>query len=129
MPVSVRRGYLPALSLPLGTAGALAAGSLAAAPTVCPFRICTGQACPGCGMTRGIAAALRGDLPLSVRYHPLAMVVGAQLMVAWIVYLRVGANGWPDLLRRAVPLLWLNVVALLITWVLRWHLGLLDLVV
>ena len=31
-------------------------------PTICPFALTTGMACPGCGMTRAAAQLLRGDL-------------------------------------------------------------------
>lgn len=41
---------------------------LGALPDLCPERR-AGGACPGCGLTRGIATALRGDLESSRRFH------------------------------------------------------------
>jgi len=31
-------------------------------PTFCPFALCTGMACPGCGMTRPTSYLIRGEI-------------------------------------------------------------------
>ena len=53
-------------------------------PTFCPFALCTGTACPGCGMTRATSALIRGDVDLALSYHPLVVLVVAQVVIGWI---------------------------------------------
>ena len=36
----------------------------------CPFQSATGLPCPGCGLTRGTAAFLRGDFQQATAFHP-----------------------------------------------------------
>lgn len=72
-------------------------------PTVCPFALCTGMACPGCGMTRAASHLIRGDLHTALTYHPL---------VPLIAILSVGGWAW-YLLRRSgrvqpLPTRWVN---------------------
>jgi hypothetical protein len=75
------------------TSPALVMGLLALAhpgddgPTVCPFALLTGVACPGCGMTRAAAALVRGDLTTAVGYHPMVIVFAVLGMGAWVWYL------------------------------------------
>lgn len=106
---------------------AVAVGTRLDLPVVCPFRLCTGHACPGCGLTRATGSLLRGDVAASLRFHPLAFVLVMQLAVvgAAVVWQQVSLA---DLLRRNPWLVWVNIAALLGTWVVRWRLGLLDLV-
>lgn len=89
-------------------------------PTFCPFALCTGTACPGCGMTRAASAFLHGDLALALAYHPLVPLLLTQGVVAW---------GWYALQRRrlvAAPRRLLvnavligTTVALIAVWVFR----------
>lgn len=37
----------------------------------CPIQLATGHPCPTCGVTRAVRLALRGDLDMSLRTHPL----------------------------------------------------------
>jgi hypothetical protein len=53
---------------------------------VCFFRLSTGVACPGCGLTRGIAALLRADFSVSWSLHPLAWPAALQLTIAWLIW-------------------------------------------
>jgi hypothetical protein len=56
--------------------------------TTCPLRLVTGIPCPFCGMTRGVVAAVHGDLISSLVLNPGAIVVlilGIGLLVAWRV--------------------------------------------
>lgn len=46
-------------------------------PTLCPFALMTGIACPGCGMSRALAWLVRGDFGTAVTYHPLAPMLAA----------------------------------------------------
>ncbi len=56
-------------------------------PTLCPFALFTGIACPGCGMTRAAATLMRGDVGAALTYHPLVPLVVAQLLAGWVWYL------------------------------------------
>lgn len=94
-------------------------------PVLCPFRLCTGYACPGCGLTRSALAVVRGDLETAWRYHPFVFVLVVELAVVAAV-LWYSGSGW--LRRHIVPIVSLNGAALLSLWVTRWHLGLLDVV-
>lgn len=97
-------------------------------PVLCPFRICTGHACPGCGLTRSIGALLRGDLDLSFRYHPLGLVLAVQVIVIVAIYAMRPQLTASDLLARSQVLIWANVAVLGAVWAVRWQLGLLDFV-
>ncbi len=37
----------------------------------CPLKLLTGVSCAGCGMTRALFAALKGDFSMAFYYHPL----------------------------------------------------------
>lgn len=98
-------------------------------PTLCPFALCTGTACPGCGMTRAASALLRGDFDIAVAYHPLVPLVLAQALVAWGWYVlrqrgRVGAP------RRGLvnAALMATAVALIGVWLFRLASGTLPVV-
>ena len=84
-------------------------------PTLCPFARCTGLACPGCGMTRAVAALLRGDLSRSWDRHPLAGIVALEVMAAWW-WLRK-RQSLPGLVVKAGVAL--NAAAFLAVWVWR----------
>ncbi|HEV8237897.1 MAG TPA: DUF2752 domain-containing protein [Thermoanaerobaculia bacterium] len=78
------------LWLGLGAAGAalfFAAGwiGLPSGPvyTVCAFRRLTGIPCPGCGLTRAMAALARGELLLALHFHPFAPLVLAEAAALW----------------------------------------------
>lgn len=60
--------------------------------TICPFALCTGTACPGCGMTRAASTLIRGDLSGALTYHPLIPLILAQLVVGWFWFVlqRIG---------------------------------------
>lgn len=112
----------PVLVAGLGTASA-AAVTLAAldGPTMCPFRLCTGAACPGCGLTRSALTLLQGEVATSVRFHPLLIVFVAQALIA----LALGRTLRTRLLPVAIAA---NGVLFVAVWLVRWRLGLLDFV-
>ena len=39
---------------------------------VCPLQAATGLPCPGCGLTRGTTALLRGDVQQALAFHPFS---------------------------------------------------------
>lgn len=55
-------------------------------PTVCPFALTTGTACPGCGLTRAASYLVKGDLSTAFLYHPLVPLIGMQLLGGWVWY-------------------------------------------
>ncbi|GEM_PF-1487582 len=65
---------------------------------VCGFRRLTGLPCPGCGMTRGISALLKGDWRLAVHFNPFAPIVCFISIVWWIRSLSA-VMGWHRLMR------------------------------
>ena len=42
---------------------------------ICPFRLCFGVSCPGCGLTRGSLALLEGDWEHMFLCHPLTPIL------------------------------------------------------
>mgnify|MGYP001818937247 CR=1 FL=1 len=54
----------------------------------CPIMGATGCRCPGCGMTRGVAALGRGDFAGSFALHPftLAFAAGWLVLVAYELF-------------------------------------------
>lgn len=120
--------WITGLGVPAVGAITVALTTAAALPTLCPFRLCTGHACPGCGLTRGVSAAVRGDFGLSIRYHPMAILVAVQLAALWMTFLIAGPQRWRKLAPTAGVLAVVNMVALTVLWVVRWRLGLLEFV-
>jgi hypothetical protein len=86
----------------------------------CPSAILFGVACPLCGLTRGVARLVRGDVGASLGFHPLAWLVLAVAVAAWVAWLGRRAGWWSGgtawFSRRTVPGLF---VALAVTWLVR----------
>lgn len=57
--------------------------------SVCAFKAITGIPCPGCGLTRAMAALARGELILSLHFHPFAPLFAAQAAALWVA---IGAS-------------------------------------
>ncbi len=113
-------GFLAGAAITAAIAGATVAASL---PALCPFRICTGHACPGCGLSRSVVSLFKGDVAMSWRYHPLLIPFIVQIAVVSLMR-RAGASMvWYN------TLLIVNLVVILGVWAVRWRLGQLDLVV
>ncbi|MET0554333.1 MAG: DUF2752 domain-containing protein [Vicinamibacteria bacterium] len=54
----------------------------------CPFRATTGRPCPGCGMSRALAALVRGDWSAALFLHafaPLFAAAGVLLLLAAVL--------------------------------------------
>lgn len=66
----------------------------------CPVYALTGWECPGCGMTRALAAFLHGHLAEAVRWNPLVLVVVTGFL-AWVFATYRGAK-WPNVPNFAV---------------------------
>jgi hypothetical protein len=86
--VRIRRRAGAALLLAGAGAGLLATGAVLHLPPLCPLRAAAGVPCASCGLTRAVAAALRGDFGAAVALNPGAPLVlllagaGAALLVA-----------------------------------------------
>lgn len=109
------------LAFPFVAAGLLAAVTPSDdGPTICFFALCTGTACPGCGMTRAASHIIRGDVATALDYHPLipAAVLAAVFGWGWYVLRITGSV-------KAIRQRTLNVIligsgaALLAVWVIR----------
>ena len=121
----------PPTSTPLGRAARLGlvalcfVGAVAFDVPLCPFAILTRHPCPGCGLTRGTLALVRGHVTEALRLHPLVPVVTplVALALGWnaISYVRYGRWAATEGLQgrwitRAVALLG---AAMLAVWVAR----------
>lgn len=100
---------------PLSLLGGVGAAAVVAAtvPSVtnlvppCPLHATTGLDCPGCGATRGVMAAVRGDLPAAIGHNALLFVVALPLLTAlWLSWYRVRVHDrpWPSWTRK--PVVW-----------------------
>jgi Protein of unknown function (DUF2752) len=106
---------------PLAAIGALALAPLVEeGPTICPFALCTGMACPGCGMTRAAARLVRGDFASAVSLHPLIPLIAMLGVGSW-VWFALRRAGWaPPMSNRLLNgILTATSLALIAVWVLR----------
>lgn len=93
-------------------------------PTICPFALCTGSACPGCGMTRAASSLIRGDIGAAMVFHPLVILIALQATGAWIWYvLRRKDRVGPMSQRTLTIILATTGVALVLVWIVRLALG------
>jgi hypothetical protein len=89
-------------------------------PTLCPFALCTGTACPGCGMTRAASALIRGDFDAAMTLHPLVPLVALQLAIGWVWYLLTRTGRTQPLSSRTVNAILIGTgLVLLGVWVTR----------
>lgn len=89
-------------------------------PTICPIALCTGTACPGCGMTRAASTLIRGDLGGAISYHPLVPLILAQLVVGWIWFVLQRAGLVRPAGNRTITItLAVTAVALVSVWIAR----------
>ena len=54
-----------------------------ASMSLCLTRRILGLPCPGCGLTRGVAHLLHGNLAKAMTFHPLAPLVAADAAAGW----------------------------------------------
>lgn len=74
----------------LGAAGLVVLATWAppddASLSICFTRRVIGVPCPGCGLTRGLAHLLQGDLARAMALHPLAPLAAADAIVGWGIW-------------------------------------------
>ena len=118
--ILTRRDRLILLS-PFFAVGALTlAQGFEDTPTMCPFALATGMACPGCGMTRAAGQLLRGDFGAAVAYHPLIPAIALLTTVGWGWFvLRRTGRVRPMSNRTLNGVLIATAVALVAVWVIR----------
>lgn len=78
------RRIFPWLALPAAGVAGLAMVPITSGPTLCPFALITGTACPGCGLTRAAVSLARGDLVSALTFHPLILVVALWALGWWV---------------------------------------------
>jgi len=89
-------------------------------PTICGFARCTGVACPGCGMTRAAGQLVRGNVVEALHYHPLILLIAAEMLGAWTIWMahRAGWIRWRH--RRWVDVaIGATAALLLVVWIVR----------
>jgi hypothetical protein len=77
------------------------------ARALCFSRRFLGIPCPGCGLTRSFAHMAKGEWSAALAAHPLAPVLAAEAVVAWLAW-GIGLRRTPPLLRQD----WIAPVAL-----------------
>jgi hypothetical protein len=117
---SVWRDRLILLS-PVAVVGALAlAPAVEDGPTICPIALCTGVACPGCGMTRAATRLIRGDLGTALTFHPLIPAVALLAIGGWVWFILRRAGRVPPPSRALVNgILIVVAIALVGVWIAR----------
>ena len=89
-------------------------------PTICPFALCTGSACPGCGMTRAASSLIRGDIGAAMVFHPLVILIALQATGAWIWYVLRRKNVVGPMSQRTLTIILATTgVALVLVWIVR----------
>ncbi len=100
--------------------GALAAFALIPLP-LCPVRLLLRIPCPGCGATRAVLSAVRGDWVGSWKLHPLALPAVALIIPSLLLVSRSIAMGDPARpLPRPLRAAWtVFFVVLFALWIVR----------
>lgn len=83
--------------------------------TICPFKVITGIPCPGCGMTRALAAAMRGQFERAFDFHPLFPLVPVLLAGVGVYSLSTK----PSARKAAVVTLFTVAGLFIIVWIYR----------
>ena len=93
-------------------------------PTICPFALTTGIACPGCGMTRAAAQLFRGDFGAAMTLHPLVPAIALLGLGGWIwFWLRRTGRAQPMSSRVLNGILISTLIALVAVWIARLAMG------
>lgn len=89
-------------------------------PTVCPFALCTGMACPGCGLTRAASHMVRGNLGDAFAYHPLVAVIALEAAVGWGWFMLRRSGRVRPMSNRALNIILIGTaISLIAVWTLR----------
>ena len=89
-------------------------------PTICPFALCTGSACPGCGLTRAASSLVRGDFTSAMLYPPLVLLIAAQAVGGWVWYLLRRAERVRPMSQLTLTIILASTTAVMIgVWLMR----------
>ena len=80
----------------------------------CPIKYLTGVPCPGCGLSRALAALLRLDFRTALRFHPMVFVLPP--VVLYALFGKKPLLGSKNLERM---LLWSVIVLDIAIWLIR----------
>jgi hypothetical protein len=102
--------------------GALVLAGLPGWP--CLFKSATGVPCPGCGLTRAVAALLRGDPYASLRVHAYAPLLVLALLLTGLALLlpkgsRLAFVSRVERIERRTGVTAIALVGLLVYWLAR----------
>jgi hypothetical protein len=98
-------------------------------PGLCTLRVTTGIPCPGCGLTRSLVAAVRGDWSSSAAFHRLGPIVLVYLILQ-ATYRAVWIGVPPSRRVSRLPgrLLDLSLIPLMVLFLVNWIPTLMSLV-
>ena len=112
MPERIRRGLNGLLVLLI--LGALAYVTAFLFGWNCPVKWLTGMPCPGCGLSRALAALLRLDFRAALRFHPMIFVLPPV-----VLYALFGKKPLLGTKTRERVLLWSVIVLDITIWLIR----------
>ena len=115
MPERFRRGLNGLLVLLI--LGALAYASALLFGWNCPIKYLTGVPCPGCGLSRALAALLRLDFRTALRFHPMVFVLPPVVLYALYTGMSPVIDYFEIFLERM--LLWSVIVLDIAIWLIR----------
>jgi len=90
----------------------------------CPFRELLGIPCPGCGLSRAIAALLHGDWQTSFTFHLFApFFLLALVLMAWVTFLPGAQRQWlaahVEVIERRSGIVGILLIGLVVYWLMR----------
>jgi hypothetical protein len=90
----------------------------------CPFQELFGLPCPGCGLSRAIAALLHGDWQTCFTFHLFApFFLLALILMAWITFLPVAQRQWLtsqiEVIERRSGIVAILLIGLVVYWLAR----------
>ena len=87
--------------------------------SLCGFLWLTGRPCPFCGLTRALACLLKGDLAVSLTFHPLSPLAFAALLVLLLggpCRILWELAGWRPVPKESLRLFWAGSLLLFLVY-------------
>ncbi|MBM3215598.1 DUF2752 domain-containing protein [Candidatus Poribacteria bacterium] len=92
---------------------------LSSTPVICLSRWVLHLPCPGCGMTRALAAAAHGKWRAAAEFHPLWVLTLSALVVGWVFGIGYTYRGWRIRPHTVAAIVATGAVSLIAVWVVR----------